>query len=116
MNRILLVDDSADNISAIRFFLGENYKTVAASSGFEAMELLRQNSFDLILSDYQMENGDGIWLLEQLKSLQNAPPCIILTADLTKGADFFLKAGAQGFCPRHRIMDSLLDEVRRFLD
>ena len=116
MNRILVVDDSADNLALINYVLGDEFESVVATSGVEALELLRDISFDLILSDYQMQNGDGIWLLGKLKSFPKAPPCIILTADLTKEAEFFINAGAQGFCPKQRIMDSLLKEVRRLLD
>ncbi len=116
MNRILIVDDSADNLAIINFFLKEEYECLTASSGAEALELLRDISFDLIISDYQMQNGDGLWLLDKLKSLPSAPPCIILTSDLTKDADFFFKFGAQGFCPKHRILDLLLKEIRRILD
>jgi CheY-like chemotaxis protein len=116
MNRILIVDDSADNLSLVKYVLQDEFDCLLASSGVEAKDLISAISFDLIISDYQMANGDGLFLLEFLKSIPEAPPCIILTADLTKDADFFLRAGAMGFCPRARIMDSLLKEVRRILD
>lgn len=116
MYKVLVVDDSADNVSLIKYFLKDHYDLLVASSGKEAWELIKAISFDLILSDYQMENCDGIWLLNQLKLLPKAPPCIILSADLTKDTDFFIRAGAQGFCPKHRMMDTLLKEVRRFID
>lgn len=116
MKKILIVDDSKDNVSLVKYFLSDVYDCLAAHSGEEALILMKDISFDLIISDYQMENGDGVWLLGQLNSIKTAPPCIILTADLTKEADFFIQAGAQGFCPRHRIMDSLLNEVKRIID
>jgi two-component system response regulator HydG len=116
MKRILIVDDSADNLSLVKYFLQDEYECLLATSGVEAKDLISNISFDLIISDYQMENGDGLFLLEFLKSFPKAPPCIILTADLTKDADFFLRAGATGFCSKLRIMDSLLKEVTRVLD
>jgi CheY-like chemotaxis protein len=116
MRKILIVDDSADNVALVKYFLGDEYDCLVATSGIEALVLVQDIQFDLVLSDYQMENGDGIWLLGQLKLMPKAPPCIILTADLIKEESFFKDAGAQGFCTKHQIEDNLIREVRRVLD
>jgi CheY-like chemotaxis protein len=116
MKKILIVDDSIDNISLAKYVLNEEFDCFVATSGFEALDLVKNIPFDLIISDYQMENGDGLWLLKQLNLISKAPPCLILTADLSKDHTFFFDAGAQGFCPKYRMMDLLVNEVRRILD
>lgn len=116
MMRILIVDDTENDVSLVKYFLQDEYDCLVSTSAAEAVALLTDISFDLIISDYQLDDGDGLWLLEQLKNIQHAPPCLILTADLTVEAGIFLQAGAKGFCYRHLIVDSLLKEVRRILD
>ncbi|MBL6449285.1 response regulator [Fulvivirga sp. 29W222] len=84
MKTILVVDD----FSSIQMFLcktleKKGYKTIGASDGNEAYEILSENKVDLVLSDYNMPNCTGMELLNKIKSNNETEqiPVIFLTTE-----------------------------------
>jgi CheY-like chemotaxis protein len=69
--RILIVDDDEANLHALCNTLRDHgYETAGATAGEDALELLRQSPFDLLLSNLMMPGTDGVALLtEALKKL-----------------------------------------------
>lgn len=68
MSRVLLVDDDINLLDVMRIFLTQNdFAVTAASSGNEAIEILQDNSFDLLITDLYMENGGGQQLINWCK-------------------------------------------------
>lgn len=77
---ILLVDDNRDGVLARQSVLQElGYQVVPAHSGTEALTLLEQHSFDLIITDYKMSPMDGLALIAELRSREFANPIILLS-------------------------------------
>jgi len=67
--RILLVDDEPNVLSSLRrVFRRENYQIESAMSGEEALQVLSQNEFQLMISDFKMPNMDGAELLKEVKN------------------------------------------------
>ena len=67
--RILLVDDEPNVLSSLRrVFRRENYQIETAMSGEEALQVLAQNDFQLMISDFKMPQMDGAELLKQVKN------------------------------------------------
>lgn len=80
MYRILICDDDADIVSALKIYLsGENYEIVTASNGREAVELVNQSPVHLILMDVMMPEMDGIAATARIREACNVP-IILLTA------------------------------------
>ncbi|RLA76275.1 MAG: two-component system response regulator [Epsilonproteobacteria bacterium] len=80
---ILIVDDVLDNIQvAMNMLKEDNYELSFATSGEMALELVKENSFDLILLDVMMPGIDGFEVCEKLKLLPGYAdvPVIFLTA------------------------------------
>ena len=78
--RILLVDDEPNVLKALqRVFSQENYVVVTASGGQEALELLRNEPFHLMISDYMMPGMSGAELLKQVKAIKPEIIRIMLT-------------------------------------
>lgn len=101
--RILVVDDTRVNLDVIRNLLKETKIQVdMALSGEEALELVRNNEYDVIFLDHLMPNMDGPETLEHMKRMkdnrsENAP-VISLTANALSGArDQYLKAGFKDY-------------------
>ena len=67
MAHILLVDDEPEVLNAISRVLRKDYKISKANGAHEALKLIADNEFDIILSDIRMPNMDGIELLTQIK-------------------------------------------------
>jgi len=99
--RVLYVDDQdlwRCTVSDYLPMVG-NYQVTTAESGDSALELLSRQSFDIIISDYQMPDMDGINLLNRIRAINTTTPFILFTgvdleglclsADI-KGADFLI--------------------------
>src|ERR1700757_4713076 len=79
--RILVVDDEAHVRSMIAATLErQGYEIVLASGGREALYALESNTFELILTDIVMQDGNGLALLEHLHAENPNLPIIMVTA------------------------------------
>ena len=75
--RVLVVDDDQFALRSIAKVLeGESYQVATAASGSEAIDLLKQDSFDLILADLKMPGIDGLEVLRQTREI--APQAVVL--------------------------------------
>ena len=75
--KVLVVDDDQFALrSMARVLEGESYEVVTAASGSEAIELLKQDSFDLVLADLKMPEIDGLEVLRQAREI--APQAVVL--------------------------------------
>jgi YesN/AraC family two-component response regulator len=78
--RILLVDDDPFILEGIGADLtSQGFKVTKASGGDQALKLLANTAFDLVMTDLVMENTDGIQLLKKAKELQPDTMVIIIT-------------------------------------
>ncbi|MCG7299657.1 response regulator transcription factor [Brevibacterium ravenspurgense] len=114
MIRVLLVDDhpvvraglaavisSADDIDVVD----------VAESGTDALNRLRTVDVELVVSDLQMPDGDGI---ELIKALPDGPPVLILTTFDTQSLVYrAVDAGAAGYLLKDSPAQTLLDGIRR---
>ena len=64
---ILYVDDELDNLVAFRAVFRRHYTIYSAQSGEEAIEMLRNQKIDLIISDQRMPKMTGVELIEQVR-------------------------------------------------
>ncbi len=66
--RILYIDDEADLLElAASFFEEENLPIETCTNMQEAIEMIKQNSYDLIISDAKMPTGSGYELMKMIK-------------------------------------------------
>jgi DNA-binding NtrC family response regulator len=79
--KILIVDDEPDILQTLgRIFKREGYDIYTAGSEEEALKVLEETVFDLIISDMAMEeNFSGIELLKILRTMDSITPFIIIT-------------------------------------
>ncbi len=80
MPKILIVDDEHNTREALARCLRSRFDVTTAADGGAAIELLKENEFDLVLTDLRMPNADGMSVLEASQSKAGRPPCILLTA------------------------------------
>ncbi len=81
METILIVDDEKNYPPVLGAILEEEgYETLAANSGPEALEVLKNADVDLVLTDMKMPGMDGIELMERIKAVDPDLPVIMMTA------------------------------------
>ena len=88
--KVLIVDDDHQIARAISCYISEFADVVVADSGNAAIEIIKENSFDTIITDYKMNNGNGLYLLEWLKNNEYNIPVVMVTGQGTK--DLLIKA------------------------
>lgn len=119
MAKILAVDDSASMRQMVSYTLkGAGHDVVEAADGVEALKAAKAQGFDLVISDVNMPNMDGISLIKELRQL--APfkftPILMLTTE--SGAEKKGEgkaAGATGWIVKPFNPDQLLATVGKVL-
>lgn len=77
---LLWVDDEIELLKAHIIFLEKKgYKVVTVSNGPDAIDLCKQQTFDLILLDEMMPGLSGLETLQQIKEIQPATPIVMCT-------------------------------------
>ena len=115
--RVLVVDDERDTLDLIDLTLSTaGYDIHLASSGEESLEMLRNNTFDIVLLDIMMPDMSGFDVLRTLKQeSDHHPPVVFLTAktmpeDRQEGMDL----GADDFLAKPVTRGSLLDTIKKY--
>ncbi|OGR15946.1 MAG: hypothetical protein A2X81_14915 [Desulfobacterales bacterium GWB2_56_26] len=117
MNRktILLVDDEEPILASIGWLLRANdFEVETASSGEEAIAILRERRFDLVVTDLVMPKADGITVLEEAKSLYPEIGVIILTGYGDIGSAVrTLQLGADDYLQKPCEIEDLVNKANR---
>lgn len=112
LQRILIVDDEALCVATVQIGLKRlpNCELVTAFSGKEALQYARQQSFDLLITDYCMPGINGITLARQVRQLYPEAAIIFVTAS----SNDEVREQAAGL-PIHTILDKpvTLAELRQ---
>ena len=99
--RVLVVDDNRTNRNVFCNLLKQTQiKISEAASGFECLDILQKESFDIVFLDHMMPEMDGIETFHEIKNrgLCEHTPIIMLTANAIKGArEQYLSEGFDDF-------------------
>jgi two-component system, NtrC family, response regulator AtoC len=112
-HKILIVDDEPEHCLVVaRALNAEGYKTEVANDGPRAIELSRQNRYNLFLLDIRMQPLDGIQVLQEVRSLHPDSQAIMLSAlgDVDIAVKC-MKLGAYDFLSKPINLDELLITV-----
>jgi two-component system NtrC family response regulator len=118
MDTILVVDDEKNYLLVMETLLtGAGYEVLTVDSGEEALEQIRRNDLDLIITDMKMPRMSGIELMEQLKQVYPDLPVIMMTAYGTvEKAVEAMKKGAFDYILKPFKNEELLLTIRKALD
>ena len=78
--KLLIVDDEEDNLALMYRTLRTKYNITKAHSAIEALEILRTEQFDCILSDHKMPLMDGVEFLKRVNDMQPKTMRLLVTA------------------------------------
>lgn len=119
MASILAVDDSASMRQMVSFTLkGAGYEVVEASDGVEALSVAKTRSVNLVITDVNMPNMDGITLIKELRALPSYKfiPMLMLTTESAMDKKAAGKqAGATGWIVKPFNPDQLLATIKKVL-
>ena len=117
MSKILVVDDSNSIRDMVSFTLkSSGYQTVEACDGQEGLSKAQSGTFDLVITDVNMPNMDGITLCQELRKLasfQYTPILMLTTESSTDMKQRGKAAGATGWLVKPFNPDKLLATIKR---
>lgn len=115
VRNILVVDDNQPFLNLIKkiFDKYENkYQLQTCLDGLLAIEMLKKNTFSLVVSDLQMPNMDGFALLSKINEQFPDIPVIIITAfDKPKTGSVITKKGAAAYFTKPLVMEDLIAKI-----
>ena len=116
---ILAVDDSASMRQMVKLTLSTaGYQVVEAADGREALTKAKGSAFDMVLTDLNMPNMDGLTLIRELRTLSTyrGVPIVFLTTESDAGKKAEAKtAGATAWIVKPFQQDQLLNLVRKII-
>ena len=118
--QILVVEDNEKNMKLFRdVLLAAGYRTLAATTGGQAVELAAEHSPDLVLMDIQLPDFDGVEALGRLRAdgRTASVPVLALTAQAMEGdRERFLAAGFDGYLSKPVNVADLVAVVKRYCE
>lgn len=119
MGSILIVEDNPMNLELVSDILdAQGYKVFRATSGAEALEIVKRVHPDMILMDIQLPGLDGLEITRMIKEDPETKDIIVvaLTAHVMKGdRERILEAGCSGYIPKPVNARDLPREVAKYL-
>lgn len=118
--KILVVEDNVSSrILLLKILKREGYDAQYANNGAEALELLKKESFDAVLTDWMMPKMDGIELVSQIRhQFKPSPVILFITAlDSKQARNKALEAGADDYIAKpyqiHEIKERIQIAIAR---
>jgi two-component system chemotaxis sensor kinase CheA len=117
---VLIVDDSFTTRTLEKSILeSQGFDVCVAVDGMEALTLLRQQKFGLVITDIEMPRMDGFALLEQMKGdrrLANVPVVLVTSRDRQEDQQHGLDLGADAYIVKRKFdHQELLNTIRQLL-
>jgi two-component system, chemotaxis family, chemotaxis protein CheY len=117
--KILSVDDSASIRQLVAFTLEkEGYEVVSAVDGQDALDKVKAATVDMVITDLNMPNVDGIQLIQALRSepaFKFTPIVMLTTESAMNKKDAGKQAGATGWIVKPFKPEQLIAVVKRLL-
>jgi len=120
MSKILIIEDEEPIRRVLIRILTEEdskFQIFEASDGKKGLELIKKESFDLVLCDIKMPKLDGIELLQKAKKINSTIPFIMLTGhgNIDTAVES-MKIGAYDFLSKPPDLNRLINSVRNALE
>ena len=118
MAKILVIDDEQAIRKALKEILEyEKHDVELAKDGFEGLEAIKKNKYDLVLLDIKMPKLDGIEVLKKIQEIKPDLPVVMITGHGTvETAVEAIKLGAYDFLEKPLELNRLLVTIRNSLE
>ncbi len=118
MPKILIVDDHPLFLDGLRQFLAADgmFEVSSAKSKDEAIPMIAENDFDLLMLDVSMKGGGGMEMLQEIRGGGNPVPVIFLTVHITPEDTIdAMRLGVNGVILKEDEPDGILECINKVL-
>ena len=113
---ILLVEDNLSIIKGLTYTLNQNsYEVVSTTSVSETLKVLEKNSFDLIIIDISLPDGNGFDLYKIIKEKYNTPSIFLTAKDLEEDIVYGFNLGIDDYITKPFKTLELLARINKIL-
>ena len=98
MKRILIVDDNTEFLQTLSTVLSGDFDTIKAKGVKEALDILQEITVDSVCSDFNMEDGTGLDLLEIIRQQGLKTPFLLMSGDDSRALEQKTKLYYADFC------------------
>jgi DNA-binding response OmpR family regulator len=115
--QVLIADADRDTRDMVQYFLGRaGYGVTGAATVGESLGLVKQQHFDLILTDWCFEDGTGYDLCRKVQAMNAGLPVLFCSGNSLPGeARKALDSGAQGYFVKPVDLGRLAESINRCL-
>ncbi len=116
--KALIVDDNKLNLLvADKILSSENFDCTTIDNGFDAIELSKNNQYDVILMDINMPKLNGIGTTKRIREFDRKTPVIALTAvDVTQLNKQIIQSGLNDYLLKPYNKSQLLEIINKYID
>lgn len=112
-SKVLIVDDETSIADLMKDALEfEGLECHSLYSGNQAIEYLKENKVDLVISDVRMPDGDGLKLLKFLNTLSDPPKLIFITGHSDYPEKTLMEQGALQVRFKPLVVDDFINEIK----
>ena len=116
--RIMVIDDEESMCKFMKIMLNrEGYEVTTSQSGSEALNILKERNYDLVIADLMMPGLNGLELLSRVKSLDPDANFIVMTAYASVDTAIeALKKGAYDYLTKPFKVDEIRIAIKKALE
>jgi len=114
MKKILIIDDDKISINLLSHMLKNNYDITSTFDSWNAVNILRKNNFEIVISDICMPMVDGFEILRIVKQTNPETKTIAMSASFAeKDKEMFLEKGFFDFFEKPFQKEKILEIMKR---
>ena len=116
MKTILIAEDNESNYILMTYILKRDFQIQRAKNGMEAVDMVKEGKFDLVLMDIKMPVMDGLQATTKIKELRPELPVIALTANaFDSDRQLAKKAGCDDFLAKPVNSEKCLKTIAKYI-
>ena len=116
MKTILVAEDNDSNYILMTYILKRDYQFKRAKNGAEAVDMVNEGGFDLVLMDIKMPVMDGLEATKKIKELHPDLPVVALTANaFDSDRQLALNVGCDDFLSKPVSSEKCLATIAKFI-
>jgi len=111
---ILVIEDNKDTARMLAVLLERRFSATVdlAASCAEAREMLARSTYDAVTLDYQLPDGSGLDMLDEIASVDGHPPVIMITGHGDEELAYLsFRMGASGYAAKDRKLSVVLPDA-----
>lgn len=115
ISSVLIVDDDKSTIELLKMLLvNKGFNVGVASTGQEALDYMKEKTFDIIITDLKMPEIDGYQLLDIIKTTHREQKVMIMSTDMNDRS-WFLRRGAVEAFEKPFDLGQFVEELSRLI-